>query len=77
MGVEPCNFGFLQKQKAREKVMELSEQYGLKVNPDDVIENNSRNAAESENSQDAFRDNENLIFDEPTACIDAPRKLTS
>ena len=29
MGVEPCKHGFLQKAEAREKVMALSEKYGL------------------------------------------------
>ena len=31
LGVEPTKNGFLEKSKARKKVMELSEKYGLKV----------------------------------------------
>ena len=38
LGVEPTKNGFLQKQEAREKVMALSEKYGLAVNPDALIE---------------------------------------
>ena len=33
LGVEPNKAGFLQKNQAREKVMKLSEQYGLHVDP--------------------------------------------
>ena len=38
LGVEPNKMGFLQKAEARKKVVDLSEKYGLKVNPDAVIE---------------------------------------
>ena len=38
LGVEPNKAGFLQKDQAREKVMKLSEQYGLHVDPDALIE---------------------------------------
>ena len=38
LGVEPCSHGFLQKQEAREKVLALSEKYGLQVDPDAKIE---------------------------------------
>ena len=39
MGVEPTSkLGFLRKQEAREKVLALSEKYGLRVDPDAVIE---------------------------------------
>ena len=40
LGVEPTAtpFGFLQKAQARQKVMELSERYGLKVDPDAMVE---------------------------------------
>ena len=37
LGVEPNKAGFLQKDQAREKVMKLSEQYGLHVDPDALI----------------------------------------
>ena len=38
LGVEPNKAGFLQMDQAREKVMKLSEQYGLHVDPDALIE---------------------------------------
>ena len=38
LGVEPNNRGFLMKKQARDKIIELSEQYGLRVNPDAIIE---------------------------------------
>ena len=38
LGVEPTSKGFLQKKDAREKVLALSEKYGLQVNPDALIE---------------------------------------
>ena len=33
LGVEPNKMGFLQKQEARKKVIDLSEKYGLHVDP--------------------------------------------
>ena len=38
LGVEPNTAGFLNKSEARKKVMSLSEQYGLKIDPDALIE---------------------------------------
>ena len=38
LGVETTKGGFLQKEGARKKVMELSEKYGLFVDPDAIIE---------------------------------------
>ena len=38
LGVEDTKHGMLQRDKARAKVMALSEKYGLSVNPDAIIE---------------------------------------
>ena len=38
LGVEPTKFGFLQKKEARQKVLALSERYGLHVDPDAKVE---------------------------------------
>ena len=38
LGVEPCSHGFLQKTEARKRVNNLSQKYGLQVNPDALIE---------------------------------------
>jgi simple sugar transport system ATP-binding protein len=70
LGVEPNKMGFLQKKKAREKVLKLSEQYGLKVNPDDIIEKISVGMQQRvEILKMLYRENEILIFDEPTAVL--------
>ena len=71
MGVEPTDkFGFLQKQEAREKVMALSEKYGLHVDPDAVIEDITVGMQQrTEILKMLYRDNEILIFDEPTAVL--------
>ncbi|MBQ7938883.1 MAG: ABC transporter ATP-binding protein [Clostridia bacterium] len=70
LGVEDTKYGFLQRDKAREKVMALSERYGLKVDPDAIIEDISVGMQQrTEILKMLYRDNEILIFDEPTAVL--------
>ena len=70
LGVEPTNKGFLEKAKARKKVMEISEKYGLHVNPDAIIEDITVGMQQrTEILKMLYRDNEILIFDEPTAVL--------
>ena len=70
LGVEPSNHGFLQKQEAREKVMALSDKYGLHVDPDALIEDITVGMQQrTEILKMLYRDNEILIFDEPTAVL--------
>ena len=72
LGVEPTvtPFGFLQKAQARQKVMELSERYGLKVDPDALVEDITVGMQQrTEILKMLYRDNEVLIFDEPTAVL--------
>ncbi|MCL2672332.1 MAG: ABC transporter ATP-binding protein [Clostridiales bacterium] len=70
LGVEPNKLGFLQKSEARRKVTELSERYGLKVEPDALIEDISVGMQQRvEILKMLYRDNEILIFDEPTAVL--------
>ena len=70
LGVEPNTLGFLQKTDARKKVMELSEKYGLKINPDAIIEEISIGMQQrAEILKMLYRENEILIFDEPTAVL--------
>lgn len=70
LGVEPCKGGFLQKAEARKKVMELSERYGLKVDPDAKVEDISVGMQQRvEILKMLYRENEILIFDEPTAVL--------
>ncbi len=70
LGVEPTKHGFLQKEVAREKVLALSEKYGLKVEPDALIEDITVGMQQrTEILKMLYRDNEILIFDEPTAVL--------
>lgn len=70
LGVEPNNFGFLQKGDARKKVIALSEKYGLHVDPDALIEDITVGMQQrTEILKMLFRDNDILIFDEPTAVL--------
>ena len=70
LGVEPCKHGFLQKDEARKKVLTLSERYGLKVDPDALIEDITVGMQQrTEILKMLYRDNEILIFDEPTAVL--------
>ena len=70
LGVEDTKNGILQREKARQKVMALSEKYGLQVNPDALIENISVGMQQrTEILKMLYRDNEILIFDEPTAVL--------
>ena len=70
LGVETTKAGFLQKEEARKKVMALSEKYGLAVDPDALIEDITVGMQQrTEILKMLYRDNEILIFDEPTAVL--------
>lgn len=70
LGDEDTSHGFLQRDKARQKVVALSEKYGLSVNPDALIEDISVGMQQrTEILKMLYRDNEILIFDEPTAVL--------
>ncbi|WP_316699709.1 ABC transporter ATP-binding protein [Paratissierella segnis] len=70
LGVEPNTAGFLKKKEAREKVINLSEKYGLRVDPDELIEDITVGMQQRvEILKMLYRDNEILIFDEPTAVL--------
>ena len=70
LGIEPTHMGFLQKEEAREKVLALSEKYGLHVDPDALIEDITVGMQQrTEILKMLYRDNEILIFDEPTAVL--------
>ena len=75
LGVETTKNGFLQKEGARKKVMALSEKYGLSVDPDAIIEDTTVGMQQrTEILKMLYRDNEILIFDEPTRGIDVGAK---
>lgn len=70
LGAEPCKAGFLTTKKARERVAALSEQYGLQVDLDAKIEDITVGMQQrTEILKMLYRDNEILIFDEPTAVL--------
>lgn len=71
LGAETTNrLGFLQKKEARKKVLELSERYGLKVDVDAKIEDITVGMQQRvEILKMLYRDNDILIFDEPTAVL--------
>ena len=70
LGAETTRLGFLQKKEARAKVQALSEKYGLKVDLDAKVEDITVGMQQRvEILKMLYRDNEILIFDEPTAVL--------
>lgn len=70
LGVEPNSAGVLKRKEAREKIVALSKRYGLSVDPDALVEDISVGMQQRvEILKMLYRDNEILIFDEPTAVL--------
>ena len=70
LGCEDSKFGFVQKKKAREKVLKLSETYGLHVDVDAKVSDITVGMQQrTEILKMLYRDNDILIFDEPTAVL--------
>ena len=70
LGAEDTKMGILNKKEARKKVISLSEKYGLRVDPDALIEDISVGMQQRvEILKMLYRDNDILIFDEPTAVL--------
>ena len=70
LGAEPMSGPVVNRAAARKKIMELSERYGLKVDPDAIVEDISVGMQQRvEILKMLYRDNEILIFDEPTAVL--------
>ena len=70
LGAEDSKMGFVEKSKAREKVLKLSGQYGLNVDVDALISDITVGMQQrTEILKMLYRDNEILIFDEPTAVL--------
>ena len=71
LGDEPTSKGgFLRKDAARKKIVELSDKYGLSVDPDALIEDITVGMQQrTEILKMLYRENEILIFDEPTAVL--------
>ena len=71
LGAETTDkLGFLQKKEARKKIEEISEKYGLKVDLDAKVEDITVGMQQRvEILKMLYRDNDILIFDEPTAVL--------
>ena len=70
LGIETTKGGFLKMEDARKKVVELSEKYRLFVDPDALIEDITVGMQQRvEILKMLYRDNDILIFDEPTAVL--------
>lgn len=70
LGAEDTTLGFLRKKEARRKVKELSERYGLAIDMDAKIEDITVGMQQRvEILKMLYRDNDILIFDEPTAVL--------
>ncbi len=70
LGVEPEKAGFLEKAEARKKVMALSKKYGLAIDPDALVEDITVGMQQrTEILKMLYRENEIMIFDEPTAVL--------
>ncbi|HOK82282.1 MAG TPA: ABC transporter ATP-binding protein [Clostridia bacterium] len=70
LGAEPSAAGFIKRNEARARLKEVIDKYGLRVEPDAVIENISVGMQQRvEILKMLYRENEILIFDEPTAVL--------
>lgn len=70
LGRETVKAGILKKEDARKKVMDLSERYKLKIDPDAYISDITVGMQQRvEILKMLFCDNDILIFDEPTAVL--------
>lgn len=70
LGMETTSAGFLKMDEARKRVMELSERYHFHLDPDAKIEDISVGQQQRvEIIKMLYRNNDMLIFDEPTAVL--------
>jgi ABC-type uncharacterized transport system ATPase subunit len=70
LGNETVKGPFLDRGKARKKIMEISQKYGLSVNPDAVVQDLSVGIQQRvEIIKALYRDAKILILDEPTAVL--------
>ena len=70
LGCETVRHGKLDRESAKAKILELSKKYGLAVDPDAKIEDITVGMQQRvEILKMLYRDNEILIFDEPTAVL--------
>lgn len=76
LGSEPMAKGFVDRNTARKRIVELSQRYGLAVDPDALISDITVGMQQRvEILKMLYRENEILIFDEPTAVL-TPQEIT-
>lgn len=76
LGSEPTKGLFVSRDKALKKVLEISDKYGLAINPDAIVNDVTVGMQQrAEILKMLYRDNEILIFDEPTAVL-TPQEIT-
>jgi len=70
LGAEPVKCGFLKLDNARRQIIELSKRYKLEIDPDALVSDISVGMQQRvEILKMLYRENEILIFDEPTAVL--------
>lgn len=70
LGVEDTRCGLLNMDLARQRVIDISNRYGLKIDPDALVSDITVGMQQRvEILKMLFRENEILIFDEPTAVL--------
>ncbi|AHH03673.1 ABC transporter ATP-binding protein [Borrelia nietonii YOR] len=70
LGYEDSRFGFINYDRARNKILKLSEKYGLKIDTDKPIENLGVGMGQKiEILKVLYRNADIIIFDEPTAVL--------
>ena len=70
LGAEDVKLGFVQRKAARDRIQRLSEQYGLRIDLDAKVEDITVGMQQRvEILKMLYRDNDILIFDEPTAVL--------
>ena len=75
LGVETAKHGVLQMEEARKKVLALSERYGLNIDCDARVSDITVGMQQRvEILKMLYRDNDILIFDEPTVGVDVGAK---
>ncbi|MCL1913805.1 MAG: ABC transporter ATP-binding protein [Eubacteriaceae bacterium] len=76
LGDESTKNGFLVMKEAREKVLAISQKYGLMIDPDSEVSSITVGMQQrTEILKMLYRDNDVLIFDEPTAVL-TPQEIT-
>lgn len=76
MGVEPTKGGFLLRNEAKQQITKIMDQYDLRVDLDAKIQNVTVNMQQrTEILKMLYRQNDILIFDEPTAVL-TPQEIT-